>query len=51
MKTIPIKNTEILGALNNFLWYYENKDIVSKTLKLAWKSRRSGTLCWGQISR
>jgi hypothetical protein len=34
MKNIPIKNKEILGALNNFLWYYENKDIVSKTLKL-----------------
>jgi len=38
MKTIPIKNTEILGALNNFLWYYENKDIVKKTLRLNGKA-------------
>jgi hypothetical protein len=38
MKNIPIKNEEILGALNNFLWYYENKDIVSKSLRLHGKA-------------
>lgn len=34
MKNVPIKNKEILGALNNFLWYYENKDVVAKNLVL-----------------
>ena len=32
MKNIPIKNTEILGALNNFLWYYDNREFVEKNL-------------------
>lgn len=34
MKNIPIKNPDILKALNNFLWYYDNKDIVARNLKL-----------------
>jgi hypothetical protein len=34
MKNVPIKNQEILDALNNFLWYYENRDFVSENLVL-----------------
>jgi hypothetical protein len=34
MKDIPINNPDVLKALNNFLWYYENKDIVARNLKL-----------------
>lgn len=32
MKNIPIKNKEVLKALNNFLWFYDNRDIVKKNL-------------------
>ena len=38
MNNIPIKNKKILEALNNFLWYYDNKDIVAKNLKLHGKA-------------
>jgi hypothetical protein len=34
MKNIPINNKEILKALNNFLWYYDNKEDVTSCLKL-----------------
>lgn len=34
MRDVPIKNTEILEALNNFLWYYDNRDFVKKNLVL-----------------
>lgn len=34
MKDVPIENKDVLAALDNFLWYYENKDIVAKTLRL-----------------
>ena len=34
MRDIPIKNPDVLKALNNFLWYYENRDIVARNLKL-----------------
>jgi len=34
MKNIPINNKELLEALNNFLWYYDNKDVVANTLRL-----------------
>ena len=34
MRDIPINNPDVLDALNNFLWYYENRDIVARNLKL-----------------
>lgn len=34
MKNVPIENKEILDALNGFLWYYDNKDIVADRLQL-----------------
>ena len=34
MRDIPIKNPDILKALNNFLWYYDNREIVQNTLEL-----------------
>lgn len=45
MKNIPIKNTEILGALNNFLWYYENKDVVAQNLQLHGKPEDRSHFC------
>ena len=33
MRDIPINNPYVKEALNNFLWYYENKDLVMKTIK------------------
>ena len=45
MKNIPIKNKEVLGALNNFLWYYENKDVVSKNLQLHGKAEDRSYFC------
>lgn len=35
MKNIPIKNPDILKALNNFLWYYDNRDIVAENVHLS----------------
>lgn len=34
MKNVPIKNPDVLDALNKFLWYYDNRELVSKTLRL-----------------
>jgi hypothetical protein len=34
MRNIPINNPDILDALNKFLWYYDNKDVVKKQLRL-----------------
>lgn len=34
MKDIPIKNPEVLEVLNKFLWFYDNKDIVAKNLRV-----------------
>lgn len=34
MKDIPINNSEVIKALNNFLWYYENRDLVANNLVL-----------------
>jgi|TARA_B100001093_G_C26786273_1_gene996837 hypothetical protein len=34
MKDVPIVNKDVLAALDNFLWYYDNKDLVAKTLRL-----------------
>lgn len=46
MKNIPIKNKEILGALNNFLWYYDNRDtIVAKNLQLHGKAENRSHFC------
>ena len=33
MRDIPINNPYVKDALNNFLWYYENKDLVIKTIR------------------
>ena len=33
MRDIPINNPYVKEALNNFLWYYENKDLVMKTIR------------------
>jgi len=33
VRDIPINNPYVKEALNNFLWYYENKDLVMKTIK------------------
>ena len=30
MKNVPIKNQEILDALNNFLWFYDNRKMIEK---------------------
>lgn len=34
MKNVPIKNPDVMDALNKFLWYYDNRELVSKTLRL-----------------
>ena len=34
MKDIPINNSHVLDALNNFLWYYENRDLVQRNVVL-----------------
>jgi hypothetical protein len=34
MKNVPIKNPDVLDALNNFLWYFDNRDTVEKHVKL-----------------
>jgi hypothetical protein len=34
MKDVPIVNKDVLAALDNFLWYYDNKDLVAKNLRL-----------------
>lgn len=34
MRDIPINNSYVKDALNNFLWYYENRDIVARNLVL-----------------
>lgn len=34
MKNIPIKNKEVLRCLNDFLWYYDNLELVKKTLRV-----------------
>tara|TARA_R110000744_G_scaffold100510_2_gene193857 strand:+ start:1634 stop:2302 length:669 start_codon:yes stop_codon:yes gene_type:complete len=39
MKNIPIKNKEILDVLNEFLWYYDNKDFIQKNLRLHGKAK------------
>jgi hypothetical protein len=33
VRDVPINNPYVEEALNNFLWYYENKDLVMKTIK------------------
>ena len=33
MRDIPINNPYVKEALNNFLWYYDNKDLVMKTIR------------------
>lgn len=34
MKNIPIRNKDVLEALNNWLWYYDNRDLVLDTLQV-----------------
>jgi hypothetical protein len=34
MKNVPIKNQEILEALNNFLWFYNNRGIIERNYVL-----------------
>ena len=40
MKDIPINNPDVLKSLNNFLWYFDNKDLVEKSIHLSGKADR-----------
>lgn len=40
MRDIPINNTEIMNALNKFLWYYDNRDLVQRNLVLHGNAER-----------
>lgn len=35
MRDIPINNSYVKKALDNFLWYYDNREIVQKSLRLS----------------
>ena len=44
MRDIPINNPYVKDALNNFLWYYYNKDMVMKTIRPDGEENKEKTL-------
>tara|TARA_A200000159_G_scaffold151944_1_gene162488 strand:+ start:1147 stop:1815 length:669 start_codon:yes stop_codon:yes gene_type:complete len=48
MKNIPIKNKEILEALKQFEWYYENRDVVQSNLVLHGNPEERRKWCGGK---